>query len=147
MGAAFWSGHIHTNILFSLSWKFYQVVWFKICFVINSIHYMISDLSVTLSLTSVWTLSLKCVVQYHHILQTQFIFIFRQKRWRKHSIWQAHLKVLFCITGHRTQSKSKVIILQCTSCSCWSVFASRRWKLISAIHFNFSTNECTYNFT
>jgi len=36
---------------------FYQVVWLKICFVINSIHYMIPDLPVTLSLTSVWTLS------------------------------------------------------------------------------------------
>ena len=27
---------------------------------------------------------------------------------------------------HRTQSKSKVIILQCTSSSCWLVFACRR---------------------
>jgi len=64
---------------------------------------MKTDLPVTLSLTSVWTLSINCIFQYHHILQTQFIFIFRWKRWRKDSIWQAHLKVLFCITGHRMQ--------------------------------------------
>jgi len=47
---------------------------------------MKSDLPVTLSLISVWTLSINCVFQYHYILQTQFIFIFRWKRWRKDSI-------------------------------------------------------------
>lgn len=131
MGAVFWSG----NMLFILSWMFHQVVWHKICYVINSVYYVKSDLPVTLSLTNVWTLSINCVFQYHHILQTQFIFIFRLKRWRKDSIWLAHLKVLFCITGHRTQSKSKVIILQCTGCWCWLGFACRRQKLISAIRF------------